>query len=157
MTTAAKRGWAGTGWRERVRSLRNGAPGFTMIEVLVALALFGIVGGGLVANSVAAVRHNRVSHGLSAATALAQDQLEQLRALDPTTNPAALAAGTHADPDNPITALGGPWGTFTRQWTVTRDSPVAGASTVSVTVSWTDGVTRTVRLRAYVCQAAGCT
>lgn len=137
-----------------IRSRRNG---FTLVEVLAALALFGIVSAGLALNSVAAVRHNRVSHALSAATALAQDEIEQLRALDPSTNPAALTAGTHNDAANPLTALGTPGGRFTRQWTVTRNSPVAGVATILVTVSWTDGAARSVRLWAYVCQAAGCT
>ncbi len=138
-------------------SLASPCHGFTLVEVLAALAIFGIVSAGLALNSVAAVRHNRVSHALSAATALAQDQIEQLRALDPNTNPAALTAGTHTDAANPITALGTPGGRFTRQWAVTRDSPIAGTATVLVTVSWTDGTLRSVRLWAYVCQSSGCT
>ncbi len=137
-----------------IRSRRNG---FTLVEVLAALALFGIVSAGLALNSVAAVRHNRVSHALSAATALAQDQIEQLRALDPNTNPPALAAGTHSDAANPITALGTPGGRFMRQWSVTRDSPITGTATVVVTVSWTDGTPRSVLLWAYVCESSGCT
>ncbi len=137
--------------------LPSSRDGFALVEVLAALALFGIVSAGLALNSASAVRHNRVSHALSAATALAQDQIEQLRALDPSTNPAALSAGMHNDTVNPMTALGTPGGRFTRQWTVTRDNPIAGTSTVVVTVSWTDGTSRSVRLWAYVCESSGCT
>ncbi len=130
--------------------------GFTLVEVLAALAVFGIVAAGLAANTMAVVRSNRVSNELSMATTLAQDQVEQLRALDPDTNPAVLAAGTHADPNNPITVGGAPGGQFARQWSVTRDSPVPGLSTVTVSVSWSDGPQRTVQVIAYVCQRSTC-
>lgn len=132
------------------------ADGFTVIETLAALAIFGIVAAGLAANSVAAARYNRISRNLSVATALAQDQLEQLRALDPSTNPAALTGGVHSDPNNPIAATGGRGGPFTREWTVTRDVPARGVSIVIVAVSWSDGATRTVRMVAYVCQTLTC-
>jgi type IV pilus assembly protein PilV len=137
----------------------RGALGFTIIEVLAALTIFAIGSAGLVAATVGAVRYNRASGAFSSATALAQDLVEQLRALDPSTNPAALTAGTHTDANNLMTALGvqSPAGVFTRQWTATRDAPIAGISTVMVSVSWTDGTTRTVRLWTYVCQITGCT
>jgi prepilin-type N-terminal cleavage/methylation domain-containing protein len=142
--------------RERQIAVLKGISGFTVIEVLAALAVFGIVAAGLAANTMAVVRSNRVSNGLSVATTLAQDQIEQLRALDPDSNPAVLAAGTHADPNNPITVAGAPGGRYSRQWSVTRDSPVPGLSTVAVTVSWSDGPQRTVRVMAYVCQRSTC-
>ena len=141
----------------RKKSFLSGrASGFTIVEVVAALGIFGIVAAGLAANTIAVVSSNRTSKGLSVATTLAQDQIEQLRALDPDTNPPALSAGNHADANNPITAIGASGGTFTRQWTVTRDSPVPGLSTVAVSVSWTDGATRTVRLTTYVCQTPTC-
>lgn len=132
------------------------ASGFTIIEVAASLSVFGIIAAGLVANTVAVVQSNRVSNGLSVATTLAQDQIEQLRALDPDINPAALAAGTHADPNNPITMAGVTGGKFTRQWSVTRDSPMPGLSTVAVTVSWSDGAARSVRLTTYACHTSTC-
>ncbi len=131
------------------------AGGFTMVEVTATLGVFGIVAAGLVANTIAVVRSNRVSNALSVATTLAQDQIEQLRALDPSTNPPALRAGDHDDPNN-RTASGAPRGPFMRRWSVIRDSPAPGLSTVTVAVSWTDGATRTVRLTAYVCQTPTC-
>ncbi len=130
--------------------------GFTIVEVTAALGVFGIVAAGLAANTLAVVRSNRISSARSAATALAQDQIEQLRALDPSAAPPQLVAGTHSDDKNPLTALGASGGTFTRQWTVTRDSPAPGLSTVVVSVSWADGATRSVRLSAYVCQTVTC-
>ena len=84
------------------------------------------------------------------------DGLEQLRALDPSTNPAALTAGSHFDANYMITATGAAGGKFLRQWTVTRDSPAPGLSTVAVSVTWTDGSTRTVRVTGFVCQSLTC-
>ncbi len=135
---------------------KTSAAGFTIVEVTAALGVFGVVAAGLAANTLAVVRNNRVSSALSVATALAQDEIEQLRALDPSSAPPELVAGSHSDDKNPLTALGASGGTFTRQWTVTRDAPAPGLSTVVVSVSWTDGATRSVHLTAYVCQTATC-
>jgi prepilin-type N-terminal cleavage/methylation domain-containing protein len=130
--------------------------GFTLLEVLGALAVFGVVAAGLAANVVSVVKWNRTSHGVSVATLLAQDLVEQLRALDPSANPAALTAGTHTDGNNPLTPSGVAGGRYTRTWTVTRDSPAPALSTVVVSVSWTDGATRTVRVTALLCQTPTC-
>jgi type II secretory pathway pseudopilin PulG len=120
------------------------------------MAIFGIVAAGLAVNTVAVVRANRVSNSLSIATMLAQDEIEQLRALDPEANPDALAAGTHTDANNPLTPTGAAGGRYTRQWTVTRNSPLSGLATVVVSVSWADGSTRTLRMSALVCLTEAC-
>ena len=140
----------------RLADRRTGTCGFTLIEVAAALAIFSLIAAGIAVNSVAVTRYNRVSNNLSAAISLAQDRVEQLRALDPTTSPAALTAGTHTDALNPLTQNGNTGGRFVRQWTVTRDMPVLGVSTVVVSVSWTDGTSRTVHMSTLVCQTAGC-
>jgi prepilin-type N-terminal cleavage/methylation domain-containing protein len=133
-----------------------GTRGFTLVEGLASLAIFGIVAGGLAANSISVMRYNHVSHTLSMATALAQDEIEQLRALDPSTNPAVLTVGTHQDANNPITSVGASGGRFTRSWTLTRDAPVPGIATVIVNVAWTDSVPHNVQLLTYYCQTTTC-
>lgn len=141
--------------------------GFTVIEVLAALTLFAIVSAGLVAASVSAVRYNRVSGSYSAATALAQDLMERVRGLNPVNTPSSwpniVTPGTYTDPASPMNALGQTVmashtvGIFTRQLTVTANSPIAGINTIQVQVSWSDGgVTRSVQLWSYVCQRTGC-
>jgi prepilin-type N-terminal cleavage/methylation domain-containing protein len=139
----------------RPRLLRMHA-GFSMIEVTASMAIFGIIAAGLAANTIAVVRANRISNGVSVATALAQDEIEQLRALDPGANPPALTVGQHTDPNNPLTPSGATGGHYTRQWTVSRDTPIAGLTTVVVSVSWADGATRTLRASALLCQSATC-
>lgn len=135
---------------------RRAARGFTVVEVLAAMTVFGIVAAGMAANSVAVMRANRHSRDFSAAGALAQDKMEQLRALDVASNPPDFTAGAHTDAANPITAHGQAGGMFTRQWAVTRDAPAPGVATVVVAVTWSDGATRTVRVVGYVCQSRAC-
>ena len=134
-----------------------GDRGLGVVEVLASLTVFAIVAAGLAANSVATIRANRISRDLSAAAALAQDKLEQLRALDPASSPADLTDGVKSDLANPLDEFGQTGGQFTRGWTVTRNVPATGVSLVVVEVSWTDGVTRTMRVVGYVCQSRTCT
>jgi type II secretory pathway pseudopilin PulG len=151
-TRSSERGGvAGPGAR-----LLASAAAFTLLEVLGALAVFGVVAAGLAANTVSVVKWNRTSHSVSVATMLAQDLVEQLRALDPSANPAALTAGTHTDANNPLKPNGTVGGRYVRTWTVTRDAPAPALSTVVVSVSWTDGTTRTVRVTALLCQTPTC-
>ncbi len=135
---------------------KTDAAGFSVLEVLAGISIFSLVAAGLAANSIAAIKSNRISRGLSVAATLAQDKLEQLRALDPSTNPADLTAGFHADPSNPLSATGQTGGPYTRRWTVTADTPSLGLATVVVTVSWTEGATRTVRMVGYLCSSQAC-
>jgi type II secretory pathway pseudopilin PulG len=136
---------------------RSRNTGLSVIEVMGALTVFGIVAAGLAANTVGSIRANRISRDISAAAALAHDKMEELRTLDPALNPADLTAGTKYDPNNPVTAAGIAGGPFTRKWTVTRNTPVNGLSRVVIEVSWTDGTERTMRVVAYVCQSRVCT
>jgi prepilin-type N-terminal cleavage/methylation domain-containing protein len=140
----------------RIHSLLRAQAGFSLIEVVASLAIFGLIAAGLAANTIAVVRANRISNALSVATALAQDEVEQLRALDPAANPPALVAGTHTDPNNPLTATGATGGLYSREWVVTRDIPIPGLSTVLVSVSWADGEMRTLHMSALLCQSATC-
>jgi prepilin-type N-terminal cleavage/methylation domain-containing protein len=105
--------------------------GVGLIEILIAIVLFGIgVSFALrtLPDSNVAMTRGR---NITAATNFAQEKVEELMSV-PFTD-AELNSGTHADPDNPIDR------SFTRNWTVTDDSPVAGMKTVAVTVSFQTG------------------
>jgi Tfp pilus assembly protein PilV len=131
--------------------------GVSVVEVLASVAVFGIIAAGLAVNSVSVIRSNRISRDLSGGAALAQGKVEQLRALDPAANPADLSAGTHFDAANPLNGYGQAGGIYTRQWTVTRDTPAPGLATVVVTVSFHEEVARSMRVVAFVCQSSTCT
>ena len=130
--------------------------GYSLTEVLVAVTLFSIVATGLGTTTVTSTRSNKTGKNLAAAATLVQDTIEQLRTLDPDTNPAALTAGTHNDPLNPINAAGDTNGWFTRTWTVTRDTPARGLSRVVVTVSWSGGPSNAATGVTYICTNSTC-
>jgi type II secretory pathway pseudopilin PulG len=101
-----------------------------MIELVVALAIFGITIVGFVGNLLSNVRNTRLSEEISDATAFAQDELDA----EPTTS-----GGPATSANNPI---------LSRTWTVTPNTPVNGARTVSVTVSWRDAGNRSITLQS---------
>ncbi len=120
------------------------------------MALIGIAVGGFAVNSVSLTRIDKTADSVTAATALAQQQLEALRALP--LGAAQLAPGVYIDPANPLRADGTGGGVFQRSWTVSgNDTPRAGLRTVSVLVSWTDSRPHTTRVAAYVrCSTIPC-
>ena len=142
---------------ENGRSTRSAqCRGFSTLEVLVGLALFAVVAAGLAVASVGATRANSTSNSISVASALIYDKIEQLRALDPSANPADIAPGEHADAANPMTPLGMPGGQFTRTWLITPNTPRAGLSEAVVTVTWSESAPRGARGVTYICSSASC-
>jgi prepilin-type N-terminal cleavage/methylation domain-containing protein len=107
--------------------------GFTIIELITALAIFSLVGVALTGVALANVRNNALAKETSDATDLAQSELEILRA--------AVTAPTNG---------GDTVGIFTRSWTV-ANGPVAGTTKeITVTVTWRSRGTRTVQLKTVV-------
>ena len=100
--------------------------GFTIVEALVALTIFGIGTILLMQLAPRATQYATRARVMSRANALAQAKVEELRAL-PKLH-ADLGAGVHDDPLNPIE------GAFTRTWEVTADDPVVGMRRVEVQV-----------------------
>ena len=111
--------------------------GFTLIECLVSMAVFLIVIMGLSSTTVMVIKGNSFSQTMSVATALATDKVESLQNMG------------YDD-----VASGGPetWQTiYTRQWTVTNNSPVSNTKTIAVTVSWSWlGLIRNVTLTTII-------
>lgn len=117
--------------------MKRGQGGFTMVEVLVALALTGIALSGLLVLFARATGASRYSRRATEATVLAQDQIERLRATGGT------GSGTSAN----IDVSGNPGGMFTRTWNVVERAAYAD---LVVTVRWDDDDaprTLTVRTR----------
>jgi prepilin-type N-terminal cleavage/methylation domain-containing protein len=132
--------------------------GFTLPEVLLALAIFTLLGLSMLELSSAAYYSEALHRDTLTATALAQSQVEELlkasyedpRLFDPDgsddVTPAAIASlkhfenPDHFDPNNPLDADGGTSGVrrFTRVWNVGADAPLGGLKTVTVLVGWGD-------------------
>ncbi len=112
--------------------------GFTVIEVLVAMALFSIGVLGFAMSTISVTQGNQKSYNYAMANALAQDKLEELKA-----RPASLTSDAETVPPN-----GGQ--SFSRSWTVTANSPMTGMHRIDVTVTWTDYQSHSVTLSSAI-------
>jgi prepilin-type N-terminal cleavage/methylation domain-containing protein len=132
--------------------------GFTLPEVLAALAIFALLGLAMLELSSAAYYSEALHRETLAATALAQSQVEEFLkasyedprlvdhdgggdvAAEVGRRLQALQDPDHADPNNPVDADGGTAGArrFTRVWNVGADVPLPGVKTVTVLVGWRD-------------------
>src|SRR5262249_29530475 len=139
-----------------MKSARQNQRGVTLVEVLTGMSMFAVIAAGMAKGTMSTIRTNTLSKDTMAAASLVQGSIETFRAIDPTTNPALLTAGTHADANNPIPSLGAAGGYFTRTWTVTANTPRTGMSEVVVTVSWRSVTTQTLTGVAYLCSTSTC-
>lgn len=112
------------------------AKGFTLVEVLVALAIFSIAFTGFVSLLTSVLHANAQAKRRTEAATFAQDKLEELR------QSATPTAGSDS-----ITPTGG--SPYSRTWTVGA-GPTAALRTVTVTVTWTDYYAQTVQLSTIV-------
>lgn len=104
---------------------RSDQRGFTLIETLLALALFSVVVAVISNTIVYQIRAAASNDSYTAAYTVAAEQLEQLRARRFT----AIAAGTTQQ------TKGGT--TFNVQTSVTNGSPSPNMKAITVDVSWT--------------------
>jgi len=135
---------------------RHGTRGTSILEAVATLGFVGVAVLGFSMNSVSLARANKVADSTTAATALAQQKIEELRNLP--LGAAQLSTGSYTDASNPLAASGAAGRTFTRAWTVSaKDQPRSGLKTLTVTVAWTDSRAHTARLAAFVrCSRVPC-
>ena len=112
--------------------------GFTIIEVLVSMAIFSVAILGLAVSGASVMRANQVSYNHTIASNLAQDKLEELKA-----RPGSIATG---GPENePVGNVN-----FTRTWTVTSPTTTFPATKIDVQVDWTDYTAQSVSISGAV-------
>ena len=122
--------------------------GFTLIEVMIAMAVFAIGILAVGSMQLTAAQGNTASGKMTTAATIAQNQMEQLISLaydDPSnlndTNGDGTAglnsntAGTadHADPANPVN------GQYFVYWNIAADNPIRNTKTIEVIVTWRNG------------------
>src|SRR3989442_13032302 len=138
------------------RRRRARSRGFSLLDALAGLTFIAVSLLGLSAAAVSLTRNAKSSDSTSAATALAQQKLEQLRSMP--LGAAQLGPGIYYDPANKLKADGTSGGIFDRSWTVSqKDIPRFGLKTVTVTVAWTDSRSHSTQVASYVrCSAIPC-
>ena len=124
--------------------------GFTLIEVMMAMAMLAIALLGICAAQLASISSASRSRYLSDAMYLAQEQTEFF-ASTPLANLPVPSGTPYQDPGNPLTpsSAGTNLVTFNRSWSVT--GPVNGITTLQVTVVWVDnsGINQSVGLETW--------
>ena len=121
--------------------------GFTLLEVLVAASLFGIVLLAVPSLLLSTTQADVHARDVTGAMNLAQDKLEKLR-----NEPyAALTSGADPSPINESGGTGTALAMFTRGWTVNA-GPVAGTKELWVTVDWTHLGRQHVELRTIIAE-----
>jgi prepilin-type N-terminal cleavage/methylation domain-containing protein len=111
--------------------------GFTLIECLVATAVFFIVIAGLSSLTVTVIKGNSFSQAMTVATALAADKIESLQNMSYET---AVSGGPEA-----LQSI------YSRQWVVIDNSPAPNMKTITVTVTWRRlGAAGNVNLRTMI-------
>jgi prepilin-type N-terminal cleavage/methylation domain-containing protein len=112
--------------------------GFTIIEVLIAVALMSIALSGVAMTGIVSMRADTTGHLASAATMLAQTKLDELRNMQ--RDEADWAEGTHHEynlDENAVSSTGNP---FTRRWVVDLGyHNQANLARVTVDVMWDGG------------------
>jgi len=114
---------------ETIREKR-GQQGFTLIEVLIAMAIFSVGILAVGAMQITSTNSNASARIHTEEYTWVVDQIERLTALD--YDLGDLTAGDHAVVQDP----------YTVSWTVVDDTPVAGAKRITVTA---DGPHRRAR------------
>jgi len=118
--------------------------GFTLLEVMISLVILAIGLLGLASLQVMAIKGNSFGQQMTVASTMAQNQLEQLRR-------STLANGTFNDSVTDQNGI-----TYARSWTITLDSPQAGANTVVITITWSGPTgqggeaTRSINMRTII-------
>lgn len=122
---------------------RHGSEGFTLVELMIALAIIAIGLLGMARMQLAAIEGNAFGGRMTTAIALCQDQMEDFMNMDLEGTGAPFDPGTTPWPadgtqdtvngtiDNP-TVLGEQYNGFTVNWSVSANDPIDHCATLNV-------------------------
>ena len=104
--------------------------GFTLIETLIAIAIFSIGILAVASMQIAAINNNASARMRTEATILASEKVEELMSLEDYNDP-LLGTDTQSDASaNNIYCL---------EWSANEDTPIPSTKTITLSVRWTDG------------------
>jgi len=101
--------------------------GFTLVELIVATVVFGILASGMATLMAALIQSNEFARDMTEATTLAENKIEELKNMD---SESAISGSDEAAPG------------YSRSWTVEDGVPQAGMKEITVNVSWFDSQER---------------
>lgn len=131
-------------------NIKDNQNGFTLIEVMISIAVFSIGILSVMVMQTAGIKGNTTANTITAATIYGTDQLEQIYAMDYDdlldTPPGNGAAGLDDVVGSDGAAIGvSPDGSYSVFWNVWENAPMPMTKTVRVIVQRLEkGVTRTV-------------
>lgn len=99
--------------------------GFTLIEVMIALAIFSIGFLGLTKMQITSIQGNDIAGNYTEGSAWGVSQIEDLMTM--AYDNAALNDGTTGTATQ---------GIYTMNWSVTEDAPVPNVKTINIIVTW---------------------
>ena len=114
---------------------RKVSAGFTIIEVMIAMAIMSIGVLSMGVAQISAIRLSSTSSHLSQAMYLAEEQMEIFHSL-PFNATFQIAAANVPDPANPLVPVIGDASNYTRTWTIVPNQPPSGLTQITVTVTW---------------------
>lgn len=121
------------------KRMGKGRGGFSLVELIFAILFLGIGLLGIATVFPLGTRFVNAAKVTSSGVAFAREKMEELQSSS-STSP-LLIAGSYSDSE----------GAFTRQWTVTDNTPMAGMKRLEVVASWeTPQGTRQVELETYI-------
>jgi prepilin-type N-terminal cleavage/methylation domain-containing protein len=115
-------------------SLLNKDRGYSLVELLVGIAIFTIAMVAILSMALSSIRGNAISQSMTEARFLAQGKLEELLNVQPV---ADLVDGNDTPAD----------GRYQRAWTITP-GPTAQSRWVEVRVNWNEKGPHEVELRS---------
>ncbi len=125
-------------------SAKHGENGFTIMEVMIALAIFAIGILGVAHLHIRSTSGNTSSRTITEGTTFAVDRVEQLMTLP--YDDSAWDAGTY----NAAVTGSDSGETYSLTWSITEDNPVPNTKQVAVRATWDDqGETRTFTTNYY--------
>ena len=120
------------------RNGRQRQEGFTIVELLIAMAILGIGMLTIGLAQLSAVKLSARSGHLSQAMYLAQEQMEIFMVMPASNAIFQAAVVDQADPVGPIDIdpTDDDQSTFTRRWTIEPNNPQPGLTRITITVRW---------------------